>query len=583
MSQWDDLLNDLVERYLDYALDANYQLAIYNDNGIRLSWKMGSNWLTPDTPPPQTVALDPMKQSTPSNSHLPRLLNLLPTLQAAGTTLAVADAPHIRLIVIYAPAHHPATSLLTTCQLAARLLADRLQYRETLNRLRQTVREQETIINHISDGLLVMDRLGILKYCNTPASHILGISVNASVGRPIKDVLDFELALNQVFDNEEGYIDRELQINSSTLNLHLIDSAIPIRDENGRMVSVVNTFRQIERVKELSYRMTMDRPNYRFADILGDADTLHTAISAARKAARSTANVVLYGESGTGKELFAQAIHTDGQKGNGPFVAINCAALPRDLVESELFGYTSGSFTGADKAGRQGKFELASGGTLFLDEIAEMPLEVQAKLLRVLQEQRVLRIGAAHSIAVNVRVIAASNQKLSVLVAQGLFREDLYYRLNVIEINIPALRDRHGDIPLLLQYFLDQYCQRLNRDSISLAPHAIQQLIQYHWPGNIRQLQNIVERLVNLSDDSRIEDISMEWLTGSRIETPPTPSVPVSAPVRSLASWEELGIRSALDATAYNISRTANALGISRPTLYAKIKRYGINLKTNTV
>src|SRR5699024_5287204 len=194
------------------------------------------------------------------------------------------------------------------------------------------------------------------------------------------------------------------------------------------------------------YKMMMDRPLYSFHDLLGSSSSLEAAIAAGQKASKSDTSVVLYGESGTGKELFAQSIHSHGPRHEGPFIAINCAAIPRDLVESELFGYTPGSFTGADTAGRPGKFELASGGTLFLDEIAEMPLEVQAKLLRVLQEKRVLRIGAAHSTPVDVRIIAASNKQLKEMVAEGSFREDLFYRLSVIEIDIPALRDRSNDI-----------------------------------------------------------------------------------------------------------------------------------------
>lgn len=593
MRNWNEILAELYKQYLNYVSDNDFCIAAYDKNYILLGWHSEQNDRSPamscsDVIPSGGSSLKlasiymlseigPCKL-TDSECEDPDNRFVSQHNKAAYIGMSIADAPELQWLVLYAEESFAPPLLLGVCNIAAKLLSQQLSQYEHVKRLRDTVREQETIINHISDGLLVLDRDGILQYCNEPASKILKISINASVGRPIREVLDFELALNSVFKEQQGHIDRELQIESPTLRLHIIDTAIPIWDEHGTMISVVNTFREIERARQLSYRMTMDRDHYDFADISGNSPNLQVAITAARKAAQSTATVVLYGESGTGKELFAQAIHSGSAQKNGPFVAINCAALPRDLVESELFGYTPGSFTGADRAGRSGKFELASGGTLLLDEIAEMPLDVQAKLLRVLQERRVARIGAASSIAVDVRIIAASNQKLSQLVEDGSFREDLYYRLNVIEINIPALRERYDDIPLLLDQFLKKYCERLHRAPLELTPRAIMQLNNYHWPGNIRQLQNIAERLVHLSDDLEIDHIPPEWLNGTSERNDPLMSAPSTVPQLSLSGWEEAGVRSSLKAMDYNVTKTAAVLQISRPTLYAKMKQYGINL-----
>lgn len=597
------VLRKIVDRFLNHTLRGAFRIGIYGSDGRLLARSTGRDDPFPGSEiPAANLTLSGGDHTMPSRhalaSHSSGPVMLMPpaadetvfaVLQpvrdmiVAGIRLSIPDAPSARWLLLYAPSDRSVQDVLGVCELASELLRSEYAQNANISRLQHTVREQETIIDHISDGLLVMDRNGILKYCNVPASQILKISINASIGRPIREVLDFELALGDVFEREEGYTDRELQIESPTLNLHLIDTAIPIRNKTGEMVSVVNTFRKIERVKALSYRMTMDRTHYHFADIQGESDSLRTAVSAARKAARSSANIVLHGESGTGKELFAQAIHAEGDRAGGPFIALNCAALPRDLVESELFGYTSGSFTGADRKGRPGKFELASGGTLFLDEIADMPLDVQVKLLRVLQERRVMRIGAAKSIPVDVRVIAASNQRLADRVKEGAFREDLYFRLNVIEIAIPPLRERKGDILFLLDQFLHKYGAGTARGPLRLSPGALQQLKTYHWPGNVRELQNIVERLAHLSEDEYVEHIPSNWFSHFNADDIDVGDMPVSNTAKTLAQWEKHAVRVSLAAVNNNVTQAAKILGISRPTLYAKMKRYGIRLAVTQV
>lgn len=304
------------------------------------------------------------------------------------------------------------------------------------------IEEQRAIVDHIGDGLIVLNRDGTIRYASASATRMLRLPAK-SVGRALADLLDFELAIGAVFNTGVGYTDREMIIDSPKRHLHIFDTAIPIKNPNGEVVSVVNTFREIDRVRKVASRYAGSLARYTFDNLIGRSETLLASIDAARSAAKGDANVLLEGESGVGKEVFAQAIHNASRRTNKPFIALNCAALPRDLVESELFGYVSGSFTGASREGRPGKFEAANGGTIFLDEISELPMSAQAKLLRVIQEREVVRVGDSTGIPVDVRIICASNRELRAMVARNEFRSDLFYRCNVLGIQIPALRERH--------------------------------------------------------------------------------------------------------------------------------------------
>jgi sigma-54 dependent transcriptional regulator, acetoin dehydrogenase operon transcriptional activator AcoR len=474
-------------------------------------------------------------------------------------------------------------TLSSLCRMGSGFLARTIDLLRQAKMLRQVVREQVAIIDHMSDGLLVLDRSGILRYLNVPGGKILGIDPAASVGRVFREILDVEPFISPIFSTGHGHVDRELQIRIRNCNLHLIDTAVPIVGEDGEVVSIVNTFREMAQVKRLSNRLAGDRARYRFADVLGHSRAIKDAVIQARRAARSDATVLLYGESGTGKEVFAQSIHNDGRRVSGPFVVVNCAALPRDLIESELFGYAPGSFTGADKSGRPGRFELASGGSIFLDEISEMPLDVQAKILRVLQERQVTRIGGATSIAVDVRVIAAANRSLTELVAKRAFREDLFYRLNVVRIDLPALRERREDIARLVDESIRRSCASLYRSTLSLTSQALAQLEAYDWPGNVRQLQNVIERLVNMTDVDEVHELPSGWLGEELMSRGPASSVARIGEVMSLEAAERFAIRLALEATGLNVTKAADALGITRPTLYAKMKKYGLETMTNLV
>jgi sigma-54 dependent transcriptional regulator, acetoin dehydrogenase operon transcriptional activator AcoR len=449
------------------------------------------------------------------------------------------------------------------------------------------VEEQKAIIDHIGDGLMVLGRGGVVRHASTMAGRILGIDPIASIGKPLGDLIDFEPIIAPIFTEGVGYVDRELIIDSPARHLHLIDTAIPIKNSCGEVVSVVNTFREIKRVRRIAGKYAGNYARYTFESIVGQSQSLHDAVAAARKAARGSANLLLSGESGVGKEVFAQAIHNGSSRQAQPFIAINCAALPHDLIESELFGHAPGSFTGATKEGRPGKFESADGGTVFLDEISELPFDVQAKLLRVLQEREVTRLGDTKGIPIDVRIICASNRNLEAMVAAKEFREDLYYRCNVIEIFIPPLRSRKEDIDPTATFFLQKYAALLNKRISGFSQKALEQMNAYSWPGNVRELENLVERTVNMSDDGVIDDVaallrpqrtgsvdaSGRSVVGRRVD-------PRSEqPVQSLKDIEREAISYALAACHFNVTRCAAILEISKPALYAKVKRYNIRLE----
>jgi len=289
-------------------------------------------------------------------------------------------------------------------------------------------------------------------------------------------------------------------------------------------------------------------------------------------AASSDSNVLLLGESGVGKEMFAQSIHNASSRSREPFFAINCAALPRELVSSELFGYEEGAFTGARKGGNPGKFELADQGTIFLDEIGEMPLDLQGTLLRVLEEGTIIRLGGREVIPVNVRIIAATNKNLPEEVRRGNFRLDLYYRLGVINIKIPSLRERKGDIPLMVDHFIRIIGPKLGKKINHIEDAAMDIMLNYDWPGNVRELNNVLERAINMTTG----DVLTAEVLPPEIRKPGPDFMPLWEKGFSKDSLEEQLIRNYLHKFQGNKSRVARELGISRSSLYRKLEKYSI-------
>jgi transcriptional regulator with PAS, ATPase and Fis domain len=374
----------------------------------------------------------------------------------------------------------------------------------------------------------------------------------------------------------------------------MIASRIPMTDEKGNVIAVVGKviFQDVRQLQALA--STVDRlkqelayykgelrrklgATYRFEQIVSLSRAMADVKSLALKVARSDTTVLITGESGTGKELFAHAIHAASPRELGPFIRVNCAAIPDSLLESELFGYEEGAFTGAVRKGKKGKFELAHHGTILLDEIGDMPLALQAKLLRVLQEKEVERVGGLHPISIDVRVIASTNRNLREMMEQGKFREDLYYRLNVVNLRIPPLRERMEDLPLLIDDLLDKLGESTGCYVREIDPEARRILESYTWPGNVRELRNVLERAMHLMETDRLEakDV-LASLSASR-----TVQQPVSERVQTLRESveqaEREAIRRALAATRNNKREAAKLLGISKSSFYLKLEKYGID------
>ena len=436
--------------------------------------------------------------------------------------------------------------------------------------------DQSAVLELLTDGVVILDRRGGIKAANAHARRMLDIpgEENTSLG-PISDFVRDGAPFMQILGQKRTVMDEEATLRVGNAQKRYILSASFIPEDKG----VVCTLAETARMQKFAVRTAGSKAIYRFSDILGESDVIVNAVQLARVAAQSDITTLLLGESGTGKELFAHAIHNGSARKSGPFVVVNCGALPRDLVQSELFGYEAGAFTGAAKNGKPGKFELADGGTIFLDEIGEMPMEAQTNLLRLIQNKEVARVGGTTTKSVHVRIVAATNRNLSEAVARGTFRSDLFYRLSVLVINIPALRSRSSDIAALAAHFLRKYASALNRPITGFAPEALQALRHYSWPGNIRELENIIERAVNVAKSSLIAASDLPDFLSLRQEIPrEDQSSPEDAYTGDNLYMQECrAIINTLSRCNGNIRLAAQELGIARSALYGKLTRFGID------
>jgi len=427
----------------------------------------------------------------------------------------------------------------------------------------------------MQDGCMATDKDGIVTFINQAGAEIFGMQAVDIVGHHVVEKFKFEPEILQTLKTGIGWIDREFHIKLPTgAQVHLIKSAIPIFNDAQEVIGVVDTFRKFNKVRRLVSNISGTRSLLTFDSLIGQSDAIQNVIANARKAAINLSTVLLQGESGTGKELFAQAIHNASGRSDGPFVVIDCSSLPRELIESELFGYVEGTFTGAYRNGRPGKFELADGGTVFLDEIGEMPLDLQTRLLRVLQSHTVTRLGTCNAVPVDIRVIAASGKNLRDELSKQRFRQDLYYRLNIVSLQVPPLRRRKEDIPLLVMHFIRKIGQRMEMPGINITQAALELFQKYDWPGNVRELENTIERAFSL-------------LEGNTIDTEHLPEelhhyneqckrIGTDFALRKLADVEWDTVMEALEQTKGNRMHAAKLLGISRSTLYEKLKDHNI-------
>lgn len=448
-------------------------------------------------------------------------------------------------------------------------IENQLRKEEAQQRLAAAHKHLTAVVGSISEGLLSVDSEARITHVNSAAAKIIGMLPSELVGKPVLEVFGESRQIRKVLETGQSCLEEELVMDAPRGRIHCTFTATAITDE-ARTVGAVVTLREIKQVHQIVNQMAGAQARFRFGDIIGESPQISDVIRKAKMAAQSPSTVLFMGESGTGKEVFAQAIHNASARRNGPFVAVNCAAMPRELIQSELFGYCEGAFTGARRGGRPGKFELASGGTLFLDEVGDMPLDMQVNLLRVLQEKNVVRVGGDKAIPVDVRVIAATNKNLFKEVEKGNFRQDLFYRLNVFTVNIPPLREREGDRRSLTQHFVQKLSLKLGKEISRIQPEVYEQVEVYHWPGNVRELENVLEQAINLVEG---DTLFTEHLP-AHINPGPV-CAKMERGIISLAALERRAIEDALEKFAGNVSRAAQALGIGRNTLYEKMRKYG--------
>jgi transcriptional regulator with PAS, ATPase and Fis domain len=460
---------------------------------------------------------------------------------------------------------------------AARAIENQLRIQKTSKELKLHNNYMRAIVDSIDSGVMTIDKNGIINKINHQGRGILQWGEPLE-GQPLSSVLGRQINIPKLMRSGFDFNDREVFIQVTGRSIHLICTAKPILDSAEKIQGIVLVFNEIKRIRKLLNEMAGTQARFIFEDIIGVSPAIQETKRMAMIAALSKSSILLLGETGTGKELFAQAIHNHSAQKGHPFLAINCGAIPRELLESELFGYVEGAFTGALKGGRPGKFELADGGTVFLDEIGDMSTDMQVKLLRVLQTGEVCRIGDHKSITVDIRIVAATNVELKQEVDRKNFREDLFYRLNVFPITIPPLRKRPEDITLLANHILSRCSQVAGKQGVQFTPEAKQALYNYEWTGNVRELENIIERAVNLVEG----DMIASDLLG--IVSPPALKYAVNnRHGLRLADVEKQAISEILQEMKFNLSRASKSLGISRATLYNKIKKYNLSTDRQSV
>ncbi|MBA4543281.1 sigma 54-interacting transcriptional regulator [Thermoactinomyces daqus] len=463
------------------------------------------------------------------------------------------------------------------------------EYKKLLESYRDCCRTKDLILKAFDsayEGIVITDPDGFITMLNRTYADFLGVDVDEAIGKHCTEVIE-NTRMHIVAKTKTPELAQVHRIKGGNMIAH----RIPII-QDGTVIAVVGkvmfqnvrelhtlSARVIQLQKELDYYQGELLKNlgakYRFEDIIGISRNILEVKEIAKRVALSDTTILISGESGTGKEMFAHAIHNYSHRKFGPFVRVNCAAIPDTLMESILFGYEEGAFTGALKGGRKGKFEIAHKGTIFLDEIGELSPVMQAKLLRVLQEREIERIGAMHPMKVDVRIIAASNRNLESMVKNGEFRQDLFYRLHVVSLHIPPLRERVEDIPVLARHLLQMLSQETGMYAAGMEQEVLDVFIRYHWPGNVRELKNVLERALHVKreDMIRLSHLPVrlfEESTGER---------PCFLLANAIEETERETIRQVLKMTNGDRARAIRLLGISKSSFYQKVKKYKIEIR----
>lgn len=448
---------------------------------------------------------------------------------------------------------------------------------------------------NMKDAVCIVDADGTVLCWNKSAEYLYGIAAEDIVGTNVRGKFSFAL-LPKVIENKCSY---EAITDKLKKGCSIVICAAPIFDDNGRLIGGISTERDITEHKRVEELLKNTQKNlvklrqkfkndesYSFANIIGRNKMFRKTLRLCEDVSNSDIGILIMGESGTGKELVARAVHTASGR-TGSFIAINCSAIPSNLFESELFGYSEGAFTGASKKGKKGKFEIADRGTLFLDEIGDMPMELQAKILRAIESGVICRLGTNQETFVNVRIISATNKSIRSMCEQGLFRWDLYYRLSSAVVELMPLRERKEDIPIFVNYFMEQFCIQYNIEVPYIPKEIMDALIKYEWHGNVRELKNVMERIVILVRRYNLDRVRPDFLPHAISVFSRPPAVgPQEEEMYDLNlilhDAEKSAVIKALRRTDANIARAAELLGIPRTSLYYKIKKLGISIE-NTV
>jgi PAS domain S-box-containing protein len=444
-----------------------------------------------------------------------------------------------------------------------------------VTRENQTARGLNTdiILNSLAEGVFTVDLEWRISSFNRAAEQITGIPREEALGRPCWEVFRASICeqacvLSRTMKTGENIVNKPVYIMTAKgKRIPISVSTALLRDEKGLVTGGVETFRDLSVIEELQKSL---RHQYTFEDMLSKNKRMQDIFALLPQIAESDSTVLIVGGSGTGKELLVRAIHNLSRRKKGPFVAVNCGALPDTLLESELFGYVAGAFTDAKKD-KPGKFAIAKGGTIFLDEIGDMSPALQVRLLRVLQEREYVPLGGNRSFKTDVRVTAATNKDIDKMAEEGMFRQDLYYRINVVKIALPPLRDRREDLPLLAEYFIDRLNRLKGKCIAGISEEALAVFMQHHWPGNIRELENVIEHASILSGSGLI---GIEHLPENLV---PADVREMPRPGKTLAEMEARYIVQALKRNKGRKGATAQELGIDKSTLWRKVKKYGID------
>lgn len=487
-----------------------------------------------------------------------------------------------------APIHNPAGELVGVLDLtgpykyvnnhtlgmvfsSARAIERKFQVRQAYTEIQLANSLKEAVMESISEGIISLDGNGQIFYINKQGCDLLGLNGDKCIGQYFATLLPDNNKVLNIINSGKRIFGETVQMITPNGKKKFLMNCSPLRDDDKNKTA--GSAIVLHELHNIVNKIIKPRSTITFDSLIGKSSAFQTVVEQAKMAAQTNSSVLLLGESGTGKELFAQAIHNASSRKGETFITINCGAIPRELISSELFGYEEGAFTGARKGGQPGKFELADQGTVFLDEIGEMPFDLQASLLRVLEDKTIMRVGGRDVILTDIRLISATNKNLLQEVKDHHFRNDLYFRLNVISINIPPLRERKGDIPILLEYFVSVTSSRVGKKITKIEPAVLDILFNYDWPGNVRELSNIVERSINLSHN---ETITADMLPPELSSLPSGSNISVWEKTPTKENMEEQLIRNYLMKFGDNKSEVAKALNISRSSLYRKMTKYKI-------